>query len=130
MEKKQDQEGNELTKPWQLEQEKKMASKFPKIQGRDCVRYGVPIAALHRCHACDYEQDGIYNDERTKYLLGKSGYRLAILFYPHLMSNDFRLFREYAADIRGKLVTYSGRRELSDLTEGRRDGWNFNAWLG
>lgn len=103
-----------------------MVGRFPSVKGNDCVRCGVPIAAFHRCHACDYEQDGIYNDEQTKYLLGKSDYRLAILFYPNLMVNDFRLFREYAIDIRRKLVTYSGRRELENLTEGRRDRWYFN----
>lgn len=78
-----------------------------------CIKCGAAIAALHTCHACGYVQDAIYEEEH--YNLETPDYHLSLRFYPALMISNFRLFREYAADIRQKLVTFDGRGQLKAL---------------
>lgn len=80
-----------------------------------CIKCGIPIANLEICHACGYVQKSIYMEE--KYNLETDDYHLALRFYPTLMVSDFRKFREYAKDIRDKLVTYEGRMALAYLEE-------------
>lgn len=92
-----------------------------------CVRCGAAIAASDVCHACEYVQDAIYETWPTKELLSRSDYQLSLLFFPHLMISNFRLFPDYAKEIRAKLVSFTGRHDLENLTIGREDGWVFCA---
>lgn len=95
-----------------------------------CICCGATVGVRWRCHACDYVQDAIYDHPETRHYLNMSDYNLAILFFPHLMmSEGASKCIEYASEIRGKLLSYSGRRELQNLTAGRSDGWLFMASL-
>lgn len=92
----------------------------------DCVKCGATIGNLSKCHSCGYVQENIYDDPETKQYLEMSDYNLALLFFPNCMVDNFRLFNEYAFEIRKKLVSFEGRKGLSKLTEGRNDGWVFD----
>ena len=82
-----------------------------KIDMTLCVMCGASIAALYKCHACDYVQDDIYDD----YDLQLDDYHLALEFYPHMMKYNFREFALLSQGIREQLVTYTGRQKLHAL---------------
>lgn len=90
-----------------------------RIKETLCIKCGASIASLEVCHACDYTQDSIYEEEKEN--LNMDDYTLSRKFYPNLVHCNPSLIEKYATDIRNKLITFEGRELLRDCASPEAD---------